>query len=293
MRLRSKFSLADWVNEHVSGLSYLLFLRFLAEKVQTDWPGVKQDLEHIKERLFNRRNMVFNVTADAGTWKGARPFLDAFIRNLPSLRFHPAKWLVDCQTGDEGVKIPAQVNYVAQAVDLYERGYSFHPSSLVVVRYLRMSWLWDKIRVQGGAYGAFSLLDRVSGVLSFLSYRDPNITQTLKVYDQTADFLTKSNLAREEVEKAIIGTIGDMDDYCLPDAKGFTSMLWYLTGETDERRQQRREAILSTTAEDFQAFGQWLRELSTHGRVVVMGDESALDQAAQSGLKLDHIWQAL
>ncbi|MFP4034634.1 MAG: peptidase M16, partial [Desulfovermiculus sp.] len=179
------------------------------------------------------------------------------------------------------------------AVDLFSLGYTFHPSSLVVARYLRMSWLWDKIRVQGGAYGAFSLLDRVSGVMSFLSYRDPNIIKTLNVYDQTADFLTTSILSREEVEKAVIGTIGDMDAYRLPDAKGFTSMLWYLSGETDENRQKRREAILSTTAQDFQAFGQWLKELSAKGHVVVLGDGSALDQAVDKGLSLDHVWQVL
>ncbi|MFO7803656.1 MAG: insulinase family protein [Desulfovermiculus sp.] len=292
MRLRSKYSLADWVNEHISGLSYLLFLRFLAEKVDTDWPAVEEDLEHIKERLVNRRGMVINVTAEGTAWKQNKPALDAFIQDLPSAPWQPAKWLVECQAGDEGVSIPAQVNYVGKAVDLYASGYSFQPSSLVVARYLRMSWLWDKIRVQGGAYGAFSLLDRISGVMSFLSYRDPNIVQTVQTFDQCADFLSRK-LSREEVEKAIVGTIGDMDAYNLPDAKGFTSMLWYLTGETDAKRQQRREAILSTTSEDFQEFGRWLQEVSTQGHVVVLGDGSALDQAVHAGLKLDHVWQVL
>lgn len=292
-RLRSKYNLPDWVNEHISGLSYLLFLRFLADKVENNWENVVQDLEHISQRLINRTCMVFNVTCDEKTWKESRPVLDAFISELPRAPLQPAKWLVECQAGDEGVRIPAQVNYVGKAVDLFSLGYTFHPSSLVVARYLRMSWLWDKIRVQGGAYGAFSLLDRISGIMSFLSYRDPNIIKTLKVYDQTADFLTSSTLAREEVEKAIIGTIGDMDTYRLPDAKGFTSMLWYLSGETDESRQKRREAILSTTAQDFQAFGRWLKELSTTGHVVVMGDGSALDQAVGAGLNLDHVWQVL
>ncbi|MFW5997237.1 MAG: insulinase family protein [Desulfovermiculus sp.] len=292
-RLRSKYNLSDWVNEHISGLSYLLFLRFLADKVENNWEKVVQDLEHIRERLLNRTCMIYNVTCDQATWKESMPALDAFIGELPQASPRPAKWLVECQAGDEGVRIPAQVNYVGKAVDLFSLGYTFHPSSLVVARYLRMSWLWDKIRVQGGAYGAFSLLDRVSGVMSFLSYRDPNIIKTLNVYDQTADFLTTSILSREEVEKAVIGTIGDMDAYRLPDAKGFTSMLWYLSGETDENRQKRREAILSTTAQDFQAFGQWLKELSAKGHVVVLGDGSALDQAVDKGLSLDHVWQVL
>ncbi|WP_027369289.1 insulinase family protein [Desulfovermiculus halophilus] len=293
MRLRSKYSLADWVGEHVSGMSYLLFLRFLADKVENNWHGVESDLLHMHGVLINARNMVFNVTAEEPVWDKARPMLDRLIQDLPQARPEPRKWLAKCQTGDEGVRIPAQVNYVGKAVDLYSLGYVFDPSSLVVTRYLRMSWLWDKIRVQGGAYGAFSLLDRVSGVMSFLSYRDPNITKTLEVYDQTADYLIRSEFSREEVEKAIIGTIGDMDAYRLPDAKGFTAMLRHLTGETDEARQKRREAVLATTGEDFRTFGQWLRQLAAQGHVVVLGDGSALDQAVNSGLQLDHVWQVL
>jgi hypothetical protein len=261
--------------------------------VENNWYGVESDLIHIRSRLINRKTMIFNVTADEHTWKEAQPVLDAFIHDLPSTQVQTVKWLAECQTGDEGLSIPAQVNYVGKAVDLYSLGYEFHPSSLVVARYLRMSWLWDSIRVQGGAYGAFCLLDRNSGVLSFLSYRDPNILKTLNVYDQTAGYLTRSALTREEVEKAIIGTIGDMDSYRLPDAKGFTSMLWHLRGETDQARQKRREIILSTTEKDFQAFGQWLRELSAKGHVVVLGSATAMDQAQKSGLRLDHVWQVL
>jgi hypothetical protein len=84
-----------------------------------------------------------------------------------------------------------------------------------------------------------------------------------------------------------------MDSYRLPDAKGFTAMLWYLRGETDEARQKRRDMILSTTEKDFQSFGQWLHELSSRGHVVVMGSATAMDQAMDSGLKLDHVWRVL
>jgi hypothetical protein len=70
-------------------------------------------------------------------------------------------------------------------------------------------------------------------------------------------------------------------------------MLWHLRGETDQARQKRREIILSTTEKDFQAFGQWLRELSAKGHVVVLGSATAMDQAQKSGLRLDHVWQVL
>ena len=293
LRLRSKYTQTDWVNEHMSGLSYLLFLRFLADKVDTNWYGVESDLYMLRQRLINSKNMLINVTCDAHVWEGLEPSLQSLVHNLPQQPLQPARWLMECQPGDEGVTIPAQVNYVGKAVDLYQAGYTFESSSLVVVRYLRMSWLWDQIRVQGGAYGAFCLLDRVSGVLTFLSYRDPHINQTLQVYDQTVGFLTGSEMHAAEVEKAVIGTIGDMDAYRLPDAKGFTSMLWYLSGETEAKRQERRDAVLATRPEDFQRFGTWLQEVPKQGHVVVLGDASAVDAASHSGLSLDHVWQVL
>ncbi len=117
-------------------------------------------------------------------------------------------------------------------------------------RYLRTTWLWDKIRVQGGAYGGQCMFDRYSGGFTFVSYRDPNLLATLDIYDRTADFLKGADLNEAELTRNIIGTIGEVDTYRLPDAKGFASMQRYLIGDTDEARQRMREEILSTTAAD-------------------------------------------
>ena len=105
-----------------------------------------------------------------------------------------------------------------------------------------MTYLWEKIRVQGGAYGGFGVFDSNSGVFSFLSYRDPNLDATLENYDNAAGYLKNldaKSLSDSELTKAIIAAIGDMDSYQLPDAKGYTSMMRHLTGRTDEIRFKR------------------------------------------------------
>ena len=104
---------------------------------------------------------------------------------------------------------------------------------------------------QGGAYGGFCSFDMDSGVYSFLSYRDPNLRQTLENYDRTGDFLRNLELSDAELVKSIIGSIGSIDGYQLPDAKGFTSLQRHLIGRTDAARQQYRDEVLSTTAVDF------------------------------------------
>ncbi|MCF8104879.1 MAG: insulinase family protein [Desulfohalobiaceae bacterium] len=292
-RLRSKFSLSDWFNEHVNGISYLLFLRYLAGKISGNWPEVLSDLQQVKEQVINRKNLLVNLTVEEPGFKEVNSRIEDLLSGLPERSTERREWLVDCESDYEGLQIPSRVNYVGKGIDLYSLGYIFQPSCLVVNRYLRSTWLWDKLRVQGGAYGAFSIMDRLSGVLSFVSYRDPSIQETLKVYDQTASFLEKGNLDRAEIEKGVIGTIGDLDRYQLPDAKGMTSLIRHLVNDTQEKQQDRRTKILNTSRDDFLEFASWLSRINEHGKVVVLGDETQLSKAVENGLSLDHVWKVL
>jgi len=179
----------------------------------------------------------------------------------------------------EALIIPASVNYVGKGANLYRLGLKRSGAAHVVVKYLRTTWLWDKVRVQGGAYGGFCTLDHRSGNFTFLSYRDPNLLETLHIYDQTSDFLKQAEPDEAELRRNIIGTIGDIDAYQLPDAKGFTSMQRYLAGETDHVRQHRRDEILGASVADFGAFADALAELIAYGQVVVLGSEQAIQAA--------------
>ena len=133
----------------------------------------------------------------------------------------------------------------------------------------------------GGAYGAFVPYDMFSGSLNYLSYRDPNLLGSLENYDSTPEFLRTFELSQSELVKTIIGTIGDMDQYQLPDAKGYSSMVRYLLGYSDEDRQRAREQILGTTEKDFRQLAEVLEKVVFEGRVVVVGSAEALEQANQ------------
>jgi hypothetical protein len=279
MRLRSHFNTADWIAEQMGGISSLFFVRRLMEEIEEDWPAVLARLEQIREALLHRNNMLVNVTLDQENWQVFRPRLARFISVLPAAPINPMTWHPRPTPDFEGLTIPAQVNYVGKAANLYELGYEMDGSIAVISNYLRTTWLWERVRVRGGAYGGFSAFNKHSGVFSFLSYRDPNLLDTLQVYDETSRFLRDLDLSQEELTKSIIGTIGKMDAYQLPDAKGYSSMIRYITGDTDEKRQQRREEILSTSPADFKAFAEVLERLNQEGHVVVMGSEEAIEAA--------------
>ncbi|MCB0121001.1 MAG: insulinase family protein [Caldilineaceae bacterium] len=278
-RIRAAFNTAYWIEEETGGVNYLFFLRKLIQRIDEDWPSVLQELEQLRALLIRRDGLLINATLDGTNWQQLQPALQQFITALPSATPAGVQWAPTFVMSDEGLIIPAQVNYVGKATNLYDVGYTYHGSVNVISNFVRTSWLWDKIRMQGGAYGAFCRFGKQSGVLTFLSYRDPNLLQTLAVYDQTVAVLRAVDLNAQELTRNIIGAISAMDSYQLPDAKGYTSMVRHLMQESDEMRQQTRDEVLGTTLADFHNFADVVATALPAARVVVMGSQQALSAA--------------
>ena len=287
LRLRAQLDEAAWVSEQMEGVSYLFFLRQLVADIESDWPGVLARLEELRRLLVNRRTLLCNATLPDADRPGFERQLAGLVEALPDAPAQEAAWEPRCERRSEGLVIPAQVNYVGKAANLYELGYELHGSVAVITRHLRNTWLWDRVRVQGGAYGAFCSFDPFSGILAFASYRDPDLAGTLANFDASGRFLREADLSGEELTKAVIGTIGDLDAYQLPDAKGYTSMVRELTGLDDGFRQQLRDAVLATTAAEFRAFADVLDEVGRSGRVAVLGARDALEAANAGGQALE------
>ncbi|KAJ6846552.1 presequence protease 1, chloroplastic/mitochondrial-like [Iris pallida] len=281
-RMDAKLNVAGWISEQMGGISYLEFLQDLEKKVDEDWEGISSSLEEIRKSLLSRNGCLVNMTADDKNLENSTKYLSKFLDSLPSTP--PIKadsWHSQLSPSNEAIVIPTQVNYVGKAANVYESGYKLNGSAYVISKYIGNTWLWDRVRVSGGAYGGFCDFDTHSGVFSFLSYRDPNLLKTLEVYDGTPDFLRGLELDDDTLTKAIIGTIGDVDSYQLPDAKGYSSLLRHLLGVTDEEREIRREEILSTTVKDFKEFADAVESVKEKGVVVAVA--SPEDVTAANG----------
>jgi Zn-dependent M16 (insulinase) family peptidase len=276
-RIGSALNAASWANEVSGGIEYLFFLRDLIKRVDSDWPSVEATLTRIRDILIDHNSMVANVTADPAIWTAFAPQLEAFIASLPAVPGAPLDWPV-AKPKSEGLTFPGQVNFVAKGANLYTLGYTHTGATSVVQRHLNTTYLWDKVRVQGGAYGGGSGFDPFSGGFTFTSYRDPNLLSTLDAYDGAAAFL-EEGVGDQDLVRSIIGAIGAIDTYRLPDAKGFVSLMWELTGNTEENRQQRRDEVLGATAADFKRFGEVLAEVAKSGTVAVLGSDAAIKAA--------------
>ncbi|KAH7277479.1 hypothetical protein KP509_39G053600 [Ceratopteris richardii] len=264
-------------------------MRILLQDVQfTDQQRFKQFVSQSKAKMVNalrgrghsiavaRMDAKMNIAGWVSEQMGGLSYFD-FLQNLErqvdndwssvSASLEKIRLSFLCS---QGLAVPTQVNYVGKAYNIYDPGYELNGHAYVISKYISNTWLWDRVRVSGGSYGGFSDFDSHSGVFSYLSYRDPNLLETLEIYVKTPEFLRGLELDQDSLSKAIIGTIGDVDAYQLPDAKGYTSMIRYQLGITEEERKQRREEIMSTKLKDFKEFANVLEAASKSKSVAVV-----------------------
>lgn len=277
-RLRAQFNESDWLGELTGGVSQYFFLRDLIARIDNDWGMVRSDLEAIRKLVLDRAGLVVNLTAEADIIAAFRPQLATFLNGMASSAGTSASFGFEPRRQSEGLTFPGRVNYVGKGGNLTALGVKPSGALQVAIKHLNTTYMWDKIRVQGGAYGGGSGYDSFSGLFVFTSYRDPNLLETLANYDGAAQFL-RQPVGEQDLTRSIIGVIGTIDSYRLPDAKGFMSLIWELTGDTEEGRQERREQVLGASGKDYAVLADGLDALRKDSEVVVLGSEAAITAA--------------
>ena len=282
MRLGARRSVYGALGEATQGVTYYEAVKALLEQATSDWPSLLARLEKLRASLLAQDGLIINLTADPAAIESTMPHVEAFVAKLPATSAHPAAtpWqeaaalLPDI---DEAYAITTQVNYVGAAAQLFSPGEQMDGSLYAVARYLSRGYLWDNVRVVGGAYGGGCSLGLNSGVLSFSSYRDPNLQGTLDIYAETAKVLDEVELSDEALEQAIVGAVGDLDSPMTSQQKGFRGLTHHLTGVTTETRQRFRDEVIATDRASFKALAERLRGKPL--KVAVFGSQEALDKA--------------
>jgi len=310
LRLGARHSVPGYVGEKMSGITYLASVKELLKEAESDWPAFLARLEKIRETILNetscRDGMILDITGDKDVLEKIKPSVDKFLGDLPGKpsefklqnfykEEHP--WVAAAEKEmsemipleDEGFVVPTQVSYVGKGGLLYDAGETVSGSSVVISKFLRTGYLWDNIRVIGGAYGGFCVFSPTNGFFSYLSYRDPNLATSIDVYDATGDALIA---AAEEFENdpdalatAIIGAVGELDSAPSPDQKGWMSLQRWLRGESAEYRQKYRDQVIDTKPSDFKEFGERLKNMKK-GCLAVISSKSAFEKAAEAGKKM-------
>ena len=255
------------------------------KEIEEDFDGRKEELirnlKEISRRVFRADNMMMSYTSSE---EGLAPALDALAAVRGSLNHADEKQdtacVIHCRKRNEGFKTSSKVQYVARCGNFIDKGREYTGALQILKVILSYDYLWQNIRVKGGAYGCMSNFNR-AGEGYLVSYRDPNLEKTLEVYEGVVDYLKNFAVEDRDMNKFIIGTMSNLDRPMNPAAKGSRSMNLYMNHVTEEMLRQERAQILDAGQEDIRALADIVSAVLEDGLICVIGSEEKIEQQTQ------------
>ena len=277
-RLNSFISKSGAYNE-IGELSLYPVVKKLTDEFEENVENFCSKLQQVGELLFNSQNLVMGVTIEEGLYnkfaQEIAPLLEALAEASANKSVQMQDYVLPVENQQEALMSSSQVQYVAKGANLYKLGYEMTGAYQVLDMLLRYEYFWVKIRVQGGAYGAMTRFN-LDGDMMFVSYRDPNLAETIKVFDETADFLRGFEASDREMTKYIIGTMSGVDTPMTPRLLGNNAQRLYFRGITYEERQKRRQQLLHTTVEDIRNLAPAIEACMEENNLCVFGNAGVI-----------------
>ena len=278
-RALAMVSESAWQNDRSVGMGYYQYLVQLDEHFDGEKERLIKGCEELLHKLFHKDGLLVSCTGRDEEYQALEEVMPEFLKRLDNFAKAEAPsgvlevFAPERQNVKEGFTTPAEIQYVATA-GTFDGFSEINFGALQVVRHLlNYDYLWNQVRVLGGAYGVGCRFNReLEGY--FASYRDPNLKGTLDVYRQAADYLAGYDADEREITKTIIGTISGLDIPLTPYMKGKRSLSGYLTGVSIDTLQKERDQILDCSVEDIRGAAEIVRKIADQGTVCVIGNEN-------------------
>lgn len=274
-RACSYFSPVAKYEEILIGLSFYKFIADLENNFETRSNEIVDNLNKASKLLFNKNNVLLSFTGEDKDYSSFEKSFPELFDSLGNEDPAPLEYKFELSALNEGLMTSAKVQYVAKAYNFRELGYSYSGSLQVLKTIVGFDYLWNKVRVQGGAYGAFANF-QWGGNTVFSSYRDPNLVETLDAYNKAGDFIKGFDADDREMTKYIIGSISELDTPLTPAMKGFVSDEYYIRHVSQDRIQKERDEILNTKKEDIRKFADLVSDVMKQNYFCVLGGEEKI-----------------
>lgn len=276
-RLCSYFSDYAYQVEVMTGISYYNFISDLDINFSRKYNEIRENLEKTARMIFNRENLTVSVTCSHDDYGIFKENFRHIADNLRNEKYEKAVYDFSHQLKNEGFYTSGNVQFVSKGFNCRDLGYSYSGYMQVARNILSLDYLWNKVRAQGGAYGAFCKFE-MSGNVFFTSYRDPNIKNTLKVYDEIYDYLKDIDISEREMKKYIIGTISGFDQPLTPSQIGQKADELYFRKISHEEIQRERDEVLSACAGDIRRLAPLLRDVMEKNYICIIGSEPCIKE---------------
>lgn len=272
----AQFSETGYYTNRIRGYGYYK----LIEKLYNDFETMKEEIAakmySLVKYIFRAENLVVSYTAnDAGFEKLVMP-LASFVKSLSSGNAEPAERNFKPVNIKTAFTTSSQVQYVARCGNYISDGFRYTGALKVLKVIFSYEYLWLNVRVKGGAYGCMSGFYR-NGDCYFVSYRDPNLSKTNRIYEGASEFIRNFKVSDRDMAKFIIGTIGEIDTPLNPSAVGLRSFGAYLSNVSHSQLQKERDEVINANQEKIRELAGLVESFVKQDYLCVVGNTKQIN----------------
>lgn len=276
-RVKSYFSDAAKYAEIIGRFDYIRFIQNLDENFDSEFPILQKELKENYKRIFNKNNLIVGITCNEEDYNSINTDLHNFISSLNTEKYKNGKFRVETKKMNEGITAGSNVQYVSKGADIKKFGIRYSGSLMLLAVILWKEYLHNNIRAKGGAYGA-GIHFSDTGIMTTYSYRDPNLKETVKAYDNMFKFIEELNLSEKDLRQFIIGTVSVIDTLLTPEQKGAAALSRYLVGKTNEDIEKLLNEVLNTNNEKLKSYSKMIYAAMSENYLCVIGNEGKIKE---------------
>ncbi|MCI9615201.1 MAG: insulinase family protein [Dorea sp.] len=277
LRAMSYASPSAKLKDMTNGIAFYRTIAHIEEHFEEEKERLAETLQSLAEQLFRPDNMMVSYTASKDGLEGIEAHIEGLKKSLYHGTSGEGACIIHCEKKNEGFKTASKVQYVARTGNFIDRGASYTGALQILKVILSYDYLWQNVRVRGGAYGCMSNFNRI-GEGYFVSYRDPHLKRTVEVYEGVVDYLKNFTVSERDMTKYIIGTMSNLDQPMTPAAKGERSMNLYMNKVTAGMLREERGQILDASTEDIRALSRVAEAVLEAGQFCVIGSEEKIEE---------------
>ncbi len=276
-RVLSYISQPAYFQEAIGGVEFYRFIEDLADNFEDKYGEIKNSLKELVKYIFRKDNLIISLTSDESGFNELKDKLNILYDVLSDEKVTATKSAkYELSIKNEGLMTPGQVQFVAKCGNYMKAGYEYTGSLKVLRTILGLDYLWNMIRVKGGAYGCSCNFTGIDGLMYFSSYRDPNLTETVDAINNACEYVREFEADTDAMNNYVIGTIGTLDTPLTPSMKGQRSFSAYMTKTSMERIQKERDEILATDFEAIRKLADITEVINKSDALCVVGYENKI-----------------
>lgn len=287
-RALSYISDSHYYGEKITGIDFYRFIEDLDKNFEQKAAGMKADLQETLDILLHKDNLMIDITGSPEMAEALGDQASGLVGRLSGERSKNTDFRFDLKKNNEGFRTASQVQFVARAGSYRKHGLDYRGELRVLRVIMGYDYLWNNIRVLGGAYGCTSSFPR-TGNSFFCTYRDPHLKNSISVFEKAADYIREFDVSERDMTKFIIGTISDMDTPLTPKAEGLRSLAAYMYGLTFDDVQRERDEVLACDKEKIRQLADYIDAVISDNALVVVGAESKVDSNRDIFGKVDNL----